>query len=57
MITVQELRTWASGLDPSGHVGIAEGGLTLVEVCEGDPLSVTYLEVGGCDDLTFSHQL
>ncbi|WP_280311162.1 hypothetical protein [Nocardia abscessus] len=50
MITVQELRTWASGLDLSGHVGIDEGGLTLVEVPEHDRLSGAYLEVGGCDE-------
>ncbi|MET7772026.1 hypothetical protein [Nocardia sp. NPDC005366] len=49
MITVQELHTWAGGLDSSHHVGIAEGGLTLVEIPEHDRLSGAYLEVGGCD--------
>ncbi|WP_216907637.1 hypothetical protein [Nocardia noduli] len=50
MIPVQQLRTWASGLDLSGHVGIDEGGLTLVEIPEHDRLSGAYLEVGGCDE-------
>ncbi|WP_216912961.1 hypothetical protein [Nocardia noduli] len=50
MIPVHELRTWSSGLDPSRHVGIDEGGLTLVEFPDRDPLAGAYLEVGGCDE-------
>ena len=50
MIPVHELRTWSYGLDPSGHVGIDEGGLTLVELPDRDPLAGAYLEVGGCDE-------
>ncbi|MFF0532822.1 hypothetical protein ACFYT3_31165 [Nocardia amikacinitolerans] len=50
MITVHELRTWVSGLDLSGYVGIDQGGVTLVEVSADDPLSSAYLEVGGCDE-------
>ncbi|WP_040713620.1 MULTISPECIES: hypothetical protein [Nocardia] len=50
MIPVPELRTWAAGLDLSHHVGIDEGGLTLVEIPDHDRSSGAYLEVGGCDD-------
>ncbi|WP_063043930.1 hypothetical protein [Nocardia pseudovaccinii] len=52
MISVQELHTWVSGLDTSGFVGIDDGGLTLVEVRDDEPLTGAYLEVGGCEDDT-----
>ncbi|MGW4367006.1 hypothetical protein ACWEKT_15295 [Nocardia takedensis] len=50
MITVQDLHAWVCGLDPFGHVGIDEGGLSLVEIREYDPRAGAYLEVGGCDE-------
>ncbi|MGW4371531.1 magnesium chelatase domain-containing protein [Nocardia takedensis] len=48
MITVEDLKTWVCGLDPFGHVGIADG-LTLVEIREDDSLPRDYLAVGGYD--------
>ncbi|MGN2638815.1 hypothetical protein ACTD5D_22130 [Nocardia takedensis] len=50
MITIPDLRTWISGLDPFGHVGIDEGGLWLVEIPHDDRTTGAHLEVGGYDE-------
>ncbi|WP_062985936.1 hypothetical protein [Nocardia anaemiae] len=48
MIEVFELMSWLSGLDSTGQVGVAEGGLRLVEVRNDDLTAGAYIEVGGC---------
>ncbi|MFC9965616.1 hypothetical protein ACFVH4_15415 [Nocardia ignorata] len=57
MIKISELLAWAATLDPTGHVGIDEDGLTLVELPP-RTASVTgaYLEIGGYDDDPASDQ-
>jgi hypothetical protein len=56
VIKISELLAWAATLDPTGHVGIYEDGLTLVEL---PPRAATttgaYLEIGGYDDPTSDH--
>lgn len=50
MICISELTSWLSGLDSTSHVGVDEGGLTLVEVRSNSLTAGAYIEVGGCDE-------